>query len=67
MAGITWWTAERDGALRQCVARGLRDHETARELSRRYRRKVTAKAVMNRRLALGLPVVRGRPKGKENS
>lgn len=67
MAGITWWTAERDEALRQCVARGLRDHETASEITRRYHRRVTAKAVMNRRLALGLPGVRGRPKGKENS
>ncbi len=67
MAGITWWTAERDATLRQCVSRGLRDHETARELSRRYRRKVTAKAIMNRRLALGLPGVRGRPSRKGNS
>lgn len=61
MAGIRWWTPERDAALRQCVERGLRDHETAAVLSRRYRRTVTCRAVAHRRASLGLAGIVGRP------
>ena len=45
MAGITWWTQPRRGALAEVLGEGASFREAAQLLSVRFRRHVTADAV----------------------
>jgi hypothetical protein len=61
MSGITWWTPERVEALRQLAARpDLRCPQIAAILSRRYRRRLTNRAVECIAGRNDIPLARGR-------
>ena len=67
MAGITWWTPDRLGVLRQMAAEGLQSPEISRHLSRRYHRRLTSRAVRNIAARHGIPLRAGPPLGNTNA
>jgi hypothetical protein len=54
MAGITWWTPQRQAALGELLAVGLANGDVAAVLTRRFGRIITAAAVEHRARRLGL-------------
>jgi hypothetical protein len=48
MAGVTWWTAARIAALAKLLDGGLSYRAAAAQLSRRYRRRITARPCAGR-------------------
>jgi len=69
MAGITWWTPARVAALARLVAGGASYRRAAAALSRRYRRRVTVRAVnrMASRAGLHGRARGGPPRGNRNA
>ena len=67
MAGITWWTPERLKVLAALAAENLQSPEIAHRLSRRYNRRVTARAVQDAARRAGISLRTGAPLGNRNA
>lgn len=69
MAGITWWTARRMAYVSRLAAEGYTTAEIAKQVSRRYRRRVSARAVRHvcRRHGITLRYGRGDARWRPDS
>ena len=65
MAGILWWTPERRRAACELVEAGNTMAETAKILTRRFRRRLTRGAVQEICSARGVKARMGRPPKRE--
>jgi hypothetical protein len=68
MAGIKWWTDERVAFLRRLAAKGKSARRIAAAVSRRWKRRVSAKAVRDVAGSRGIRLLArgGPPKGNQN-